>query len=329
MIVLNADEVRQALPMSQAIEAMRQAFMALASGNAELPLRSRITIPEREAVTLIMSARLAQAGMQSLAVKVVSVFPQNRELGLATTQGAVLVVDPTTGEPLALLEGSSLTAIRTGATAGAATDLLARQDSRVVSIIGAGVQGQTQLEAVCTVRQIERVWVYDPDAGRVRKMIERMSGEGPVPTDMRAAGSAAEAVRNADIICTATTALTPVLDDADVRAGTHINAVGTYRPDMQEIPSATIARSRVVVDSLEAIWAESGDLIKPWEEGMIGRDHVAAALGELFLDGHSVRVRDSDITVFKTVGVAVQDVAAAQVAWTNAQARGVGTKVSW
>src|ERR1041384_2432976 len=166
MLILNAEDVRRALPMKQAIEAMKDAYASLSGGTAVVPLRTRIAIPDSEALSLFMPAFVSSQGGNALAIKVVSLFPTNPSRGLAYIQAAVLVFDSETGQAIALLEGSSLTAIRTGAASGAAIDLLARQDSHVVAVFGAGAQGRTQLQAACTARKIPTAFIYDPDPNK-------------------------------------------------------------------------------------------------------------------------------------------------------------------
>ena len=306
---------------------MKRGYIALVNGNAEVPLRTRIPIPSQNAVNLFMPAYVQDKTGNALAVKIVSLYPNNPDLGLPFIQAAVLVLDPDTGKLVALLEGSSLTAIRTGAASGAATDLLSREDSRVAAIFGAGAQGRTQLEAICTVRDIEQVWLYDTDSTRVKSFIEEISGRSPIHADLRIAESPYQAVSNADIICCATTATSPVFSDADLKLGVHINAIGSYTPNMQEIPSATIVRALVVVDSLSATLAETGDLLRPIQEGLIDQDHIYAELGEIAQGSKPGRANADQITCFKSVGLAVQDAMAAQLALQNSEKMGLGQTV--
>jgi ornithine cyclodeaminase len=198
-----------------------------------------------------------------------------------------------------------------------------------LAVFGAGAQGRTQLEAVCTVRPIERVWIYDVDTARAEAMAAEMAGRGPIPQDVRVATSPREAVSEADVICTATTATQPVFADADLKPGVHINAIGAYTPDMVEVPPETVARALVVVDSREAALAEAGDLIQPLRAGLITPEHLAAELGEIVLGRKTGRRSAEQITLFKSVGVAVQDAVTAQVALENAQAQGLGQQVEW
>jgi ornithine cyclodeaminase len=328
MRVLNADDVRKALPMDVAIEAMRRAFAALSQGAAEVPARTHLPIRPHDGVTLVMSAFVDDAD-GALAVKVVSLFARNAERGLARLQAAVIALDPQTGRPAALLEGAALTAIRTGAASGLATELLARPDSHTAAVIGAGVQGRTQLEAVCTVRRIQAAWVYDPRPEQVRAFLEDVAGRGRIPGDVRAAADARQAVAEADVICTATTAATPVFSDADLKRGVHVNAVGSYQPHVQEIPAETICRSLLVVDSRQAALAETGDLIQPIRSGLLRAEHIHAELGELVLKRRARRTSAGQITLFKSVGVAVQDAAAARAALRRAEQQGLGSELAW
>ena len=222
-----------------------------------------------------------------------------------------------------------MTAIRTGAASGAAIDLLARRESHVLAIFGAGTQGRTQLEAACTARAIDRVLVYDPDPDKAKAFADEMAGRRPIPAAIRVASNAREAVEEADIICTATTSHTPVFEDEEVRAGTHISAVGAYTPEMQEIPAATIARARVVVDSRGACLEEAGDLLQPIGAGLFDASHIYAELGEIVLGRKSGRAETAEVTVFKSVGIAVQDAMAAQLALENAGRMKLGQEVSF
>ena len=328
MLVLTADDVRKALPMREAVEAMKRAYAAVSDGRVEMPLRARVPVAPHDALSLFMPAYARSEAGEALAVKVVSLFPQNPARNLAYIQAAVLVLEPDTGRALALLEGSSLTAIRTGAASGAAADLLARKDSRTAAVFGAGAQGRTQLEAACTVRHIEHAWIYDSDAKRLNLFVAEMAGKGPIPRDLRPGSSSAEALADADLVFTATTSLTPVFADRDLKPGVHISAVGSYTPEMQEIPPETVKRALVVVDARSAALVESGDLIKPIQSGLFGQDHVHAELGEIILGRRPGRQSPQETTYFKSVGIAAQDVIAAQLAVDNARRLGLGQEVT-
>lgn len=327
LTILNAQEVRSALPMSDAIEAMKVAFAQLSTGNAQFPLRSKLEIEAFDGITLIMPAYLSESN--DMAVKVVSVFPKNLAISEPTIYAAVLALDAATGRPLALMEGSTLTAIRTGAASGAATDLLAREDAKSVGLFGSGVQARTQLEAVCTARSIEKVYLFSIDRPGAEHFAKEMSAKSPIPPDIQVVDHPSEAVENADIICTATTSSTPVFSADALKPGTHINAVGAFTPEMQEIGADTISRSRVFVDSRAAALDEAGDLIIPINEGLIERDHIAGELGEIVLGKIQGRTEPGQVTLFKSVGVAVQDAIAAARAMQGALDQGLGTVVDF
>ncbi len=329
MLILNADEIRRALPMDEAIAAMKDAYASLSNGTAVVPLRTRLPIPNSDALSLFMPAYVRSEDSEALAIKVVSLFPTNPGRGLAYIQAAVLVFDPQTGRAMALLEGSSLTAIRTGAASGASIDLLAREESRVVAIFGAGAQGRTQLIAACTARNIESVFLFDSDPDKARTFAKEMAGKDRIPKNIHMATSSKEAIENADIICTATTSSMPVFDDRDVKPGTHISAVGAYTPEMCEIPSETVLRARVFVDSRTACMEEAGDLIQPIRAGLFGESHIHAELGEVVLGRKPGRENADEITFFKSVGIAVQDAVAAQTALRNALKMNIGRKVDF
>ena len=327
MLILNAHEVKMALPMAELIGGMKQAYASLSEGRAQVPLRTWLSIPPHDAMSIFMPAYVQTDETEALAVKVVSLFPNNPARGLSFIQAAVIVFEADTGRAIALLEGSSLTALRTGAGSGAAIDVLARPDSRTVAIFGAGAQGRTQLEAACTVRQIVKARVYDSDFDIAITFAKELAGQGRIPQDLTAATTAQEAVMDADIICTATTSTTPVFSDSDIKPGVHISAIGSYTPEMQEVPAMTIKRAKVVVDSRSAVLAESGDLIQPIQSGLITESHVFAELGEIILGKKPGRESSDEVTFFKSVGVAVQDAMAAQLAMKNSLQNNLGTEI--
>ncbi|SRR5581483_6501153 len=329
MLILTSADVRRALPMSEAIQAMKQAYASLSDRKADAPMRTRLPIPAHDALSLVMPAYVQAQTGEAFAVKVVSLFPQNPSHGLAYIQAAVLVFDPESGRALALLEGSSLTAIRTGAASGAAIDLLARKDSAVVAVFGAGAQGRTQLEAACTARKIQTAFVFDPNVDKAKRFAKEMAGTHSIPKDVRVAETAKDACEKADIICTATTSKTPVLEDKDLKPGTHISAVGAYTAEMQEIPAQTVLRAKVIVDSRAASLEEAGDIIQPLRAGLFDESHIHAEIGEIILGRKPGRQSNDEITFFKSVGIAVQDAMAAQVAIENARKMKLGQEVEF
>jgi ornithine cyclodeaminase/alanine dehydrogenase-like protein (mu-crystallin family) len=321
VLILSAAEVRRALPMPAVIASQRRAFAALATGQAVLPLRTPVPIPGEEAVTLFMPARVAG----DLGAKIVSIFPRNPARGLERIQGVVLLVDATTGRPLALMDATHLTALRTGAVSGLATDLLARPDARTAAILGSGVQAATQLLAVCAVRPIERARVFSRNPQHVAAFISRLQPE--VRAVLSPASSAAEAVRDADVVCAATTSATPVLAGEDLRAGTHVNGVGSYTTEAQEVDGATVRRAGMVfVDNRDAALAEAGDVVIPLRQGLIGEDDLVE-LGSVVVGSHPGRTSPDAVTFFKSVGLAVQDVTAGAEVLRRARELGLGVEV--
>lgn len=309
--------------MSEAIEGVKAGYAQLSAGRAQVPLRTPLKVSPDD-VTLIMPYYVPDDG-GALGLKLVSVFNSNTGRGLPLIHSVVMAVDPASGAPLALIEGGSLTAIRTGAASGAATDVLARPDAAVAAIFGSGVQARRQLEAVCTVRHIERVYVYS--LAGAEEFAAEMAGAGPIPDDIIIAQTPREAVTAADVICAATTTRTPVFDGRDLRPGTHVNGIGSYTPEMQEIDATTVRRARVFVDSVEAALAEAGDLIIPLNAGKIDRDHINTEIGEVIAGHKPGRASAEEITFFKSVGVSVQDAMAAQIILRNGPPLGLGATI--
>ncbi len=326
--LFSAQDVRQALPMAQAVDGMKAAYASVSTGQAVMPLRSHVGVAEQQGNTLIMPAYLPDEAAPSLAVKVVSVFPQNVQRGEPVIYGLVLALDAATGRPLAIMEGSALTAIRTGAASGAATDMLAREETAVAAIFGSGVQARTQLEAVCTVRPIQEVRIFSLAHEQAITLAAEMAGHGPIPANVRVVDTPEEAVRGADVICTATTSNTPVFDGRHLAPGAHINAVGAYLPTMQEVDPVTVRRALVVVDSRTAVLAEAGDLIIPLQSGDITEGHIHAELGEIISGSKPGRTSPQQITFFKSVGLAAQDAVAARIVLHNALAANLGTEAT-
>ncbi len=322
--VFSADEVRKALPMKEAVEAMKGAFKELSAREATVPLRTHIQMHDPEADVLVMSCyspRLRRVG-----VKFLTLHPENTKQGLPFIQASVMVVDALDGTPLALMNGGALTAIRTGAASGAATDMLARKDASRAAIFGSGIQAATQLQAVCSVRGIKSAKVYDVFPESAQSYANRMSEE--LGIDVSVAATPKEALAEAEVVCTATTSTTPVFDDADLMPGTHINAIGVYKPHEREIPAATVARAFIVVDEREAAWEESGELVLARDEGLIDESHVKAELGEIVAGTKTGRESDDQVTMFKSVGVANQDLSAATAVLERGAQMGLGTTVS-
>lgn len=323
ILILSAKEVATCLDMASAIEAMKGAFTQLSSHEAQVPLRTQMPIREAHGTALFMPVYLPRN--QQIGLKTVTVFGDNPRNNLPLIHAMVQILDATTGKPLAIMDGEILTAIRTGAASGLATDLLAHDDAHTVTIIGAGIQGRTQLEAVCAVRPIKTAHVISRSRESAQAFARQMSEELSIEVMVTDPETALAASR---VICTATTSLTPVFDDLMIKPGTHINGVGSYRPDMCEVPPETVKRARVFVDQIAGCCAEAGDLIQPISAGIITQEHIIAELGEVVPGKKPGRLTPHDITFFKSVGNAVQDLAVGTLILEKAKAMGLGTTVA-
>lgn len=313
--------------MKDAVELMKTAFLELTEGRALAPVRSVVEVNDDPSAMLMMPGYVPAAN--ALGFKVVNFFAGNpSKRDLPTIHAIVCLIDDVTGIPLGIMEGGYVTALRTGAVSGAASDLMARPNSKVLTVIGAGVQGVTQAAAVCAVRPIEKIYAVDTRPEQLERYRSVVESDWPeLASRVETTTDVAFAVAQADIICTATTARAPVFDDADLKPGTHINAVGAFTPEMQEIPPDTVVRSRIVIDNLDAILAEAGDLLKPMNDGLIAQSHFTTELGHLVAGTATGRADDEEITFFKSVGNAVQDVVVARFAVDQAAAQGIGTSI--
>jgi ornithine cyclodeaminase len=317
--------------MRGAIEMMKHVFSASSRGETISPLRTPVNMPDGSGVVLFMPAYVPRSTTAPAATgaKIVSVFGGNRERGIPTINAIVVLVNPATGEPLGLLEGATITALRTGAVSGAATDLMARRNSSVLAVIGAGAQGVTQAAAVCAVRDIEEIRVSDLGADARESFSRRLAVWAPeLANRVKPCDTAREAVSGADIICTATTSTQAVFEDGWLKPGAHINGIGAYTPTMQEVPDETIARARIVVDAVEATLHEAGDLIQAIERGAIGESDIQVELGHLVDGVASGRSADDEITFFKSVGNAIQDMIVSAAALQAAEGQGRGQRLS-
>jgi len=316
--ILSADDVRRAVDMPAAIAAMRAAFAALSGGRATVP--ARLALESDHGVTLFMPAHLTESG--SAGAKIVSVNPGNTAQGLPVIHAVVLALDPVTGRVRALMDGTWLTALRTGAIGGLAADLLAREDASVVALFGAGVQARTQLEAVRCVRSVTEVRVLSRSGTSADTLVDELEG-----VSARRVDDPDEAVRGADIVIAATTSVAPVFDGSRVEPGTHVTGIGSFTTEMREVDTALVTRARVVVDHREAVLAEAGDIVGPIREGAVDESVISAEIGEIVLGLAPARTSVEEITFFKSVGNAVQDVAVAARVLDVAEAEGFGLMV--
>lgn len=304
--VLTAQDVKQALSMPETIDVMEEAFIDLYQGGATVPIRTAMGIPNSENASLFMPVHLSST--KQLGVKVVTIFPENPKQQLPTIQALFFLMDATNGVPLAIMNGEYLTMLRTGAASGLATKLLAQKEASVLGIVGAGAQAETQLEAVCHVRPIEKILLLSQTVAESEQFIKRMGQRIPTKVEIVESSSA---MQNADVICTATSALNPVLNPQDIKPGCHINGIGSYKPNMCEVPHEVTAQAKVVVDNMEGCLKEAGDLIQPIEKGLLTKEDIHGELGALAAGKIAGRTSPNEITFFKSVGNAVQDLATA------------------
>ena len=322
VLVLSRSQVKSLLTMKESIDAVENAFCELARGTAAMPTRVSVPIPINEGWLGVMPAFLSHA--KSLATKVVTVYPHNStQRDLPNVLALVILNDTETGQVEAVMEGTYITAIRTGAVAGVATKYLARKDSTKLGLFGCGVQAGTQLEAVCQVRNIEIVRVYDSDKDRMQNFISKSPKLNIQPTN-----NPKEVVQESDVVVTATTSATPVFNGLDLKPGTHINAIGAFTPDTRELDDQTISRAKIVVDSLAAALEEAGDIVIPLKEGVIGRENIWAQLGEITAGLKPGRTSDDELTAFKSVGLGIQDAAVARLVFEKARDNHIGTEVT-
>lgn len=323
MLIINHAEVTSCLPMKECIPLMRDTLAALARGAAVQPLRTHIRAPGSGGILGVMPGYLEPAN--ALGIKVITVFPTEPGSTRDSHPGAVLLFDGKTGELLAVIEAGAITGIRTAAVSGVATDLLARPDAGDLAILGAGVQGMTHLESMLLVRPVRRVRIWNRTAERARRFVEMARERFGVAVDI--SGSIREAVSGADIICTATAAPTPILEAGWVSPGAHLNVAGSSIRTAREVDGALVARSALYVDRMESAVNEAGDYLLAVAEGAIPKDHVVGEIGEILTGAKPGRRSSSEITMFKSLGLAVEDVASARHIYQAAKRTGAGTEL--
>jgi ornithine cyclodeaminase len=326
VLVLNHQEVEQLLPMSECIDVMERAFVALARSEISQPLRTIFRPANAKGVMAMMPA--FRGGAEPLfGLKAICVFPGNAAIGKDAHQGAVILFDGTTGELRAVVNASAITAIRTAAVSGLATKVLANQDASTLAIIGAGVQARTHLEAIACVRQLARVRVAASRKQSAESFAHEMKAR--VHCDIEAVDSSEAAVRDAQIIVTATTSRDPVIQREWVAAGAHINAIGTFSPTARELDTATMVAGSLFVDRRESAFNEAGDYLLAAAEGAIGPENIRAELGDVLVEKHCGRTRHDEITIFKSLGLAMEDLAAAEYCYGKAMEINKGESVAW
>jgi ornithine cyclodeaminase len=330
IIVLKQNDMKSVFSMKDAIQADKDALELYSLGKSNVPLRVNINVPEYEGQSLYMPGYAA--GASALGVKIVSVYPKNIEKGLTSVPATMVLVNNETGEVCSLMDGTYLTRIRTGAVSGAATDVLARKDSKIFALFGTGGQAETQLEAVLTVRPIAEVRVFDISAERAADFASRMTEVlgSKFNTKIIPAKSSEQAVEGADIITSVTTTLKPTFNGKLVKKGAHINGVGSYTPQMQEIDEYIVTNAdKVYVDTRNGVLNEAGDFIIPIQKGIYSPDRLTGELGEVIAGKAPGRANDSEITFFKTTGSAVLDVVTARRIYESALRKNMGTLIEF
>lgn len=322
-ILLKREDVQQLLDMPSTIEILEQAFAELSAGRVNMPQRTVVKVEQGPGVALFMPAFIPQ--LSALGAKVVTVFGKNpAERDLPAVLGTIILLDTLTGVPVCIMEGGYLTAMRTGGVSGVATKFLARRSAKVHALFGAGVQAKAQAQAVAAVRQLERCVVFSVDPPEQQRVFADWVGKiTGVPTTF--AASAREAVEQCDILTLATSAANPVIEGTWIKPGTHINGIGSHAPTMREIDTATVIRSKVICDLTAACQAEAGDLMIPADNDQWSWERVHGDLGQVVSGAIAGRENEDEITLFKSVGLAVQDISVANHVFLKALADGVGT----
>ena len=314
--MISAGEIVGIVNMQQAIDIMGDIFGQLSEGKVIMPLRM---VSEIENLTLLYKPA-ASVQEKVVGIKILSQVENNRAIKMPVIQGLVFLIDLTDGRFLSLMDGTYLTAIRTGAASGLATRLLARKDANVAAIFGAGAQGRTQLMAIDAVYNPERVFIYDINETAIKDFTAEMQSKVKAKIIK---GENAD-LKEADVICTATGSEEPLFSINDIKQGVHINAIGSFKSNMQEIDPAIVASSKLYLDHKDSVIKESGDIIRPIESGIISEEHILGEIGDVVIGKVNGRLSDSDITLFKSVGTAVQDLAMAYAIYQYAEEKDIG-----
>ncbi len=323
MRIIDGDTVRQLISMPQVIKIIGELFLSVGRKETVLPHRTMVETSDGDDAVLFMPAYLPK--QDSLGVKVISIFPSNKERGIPTIHGALMLISAKTGEIIAVMDAAAITAMRTGAVSAVAADVLAIKSANRLGVFGAGIQARAQIDAIRQIRPIKEVTIYDPNMVVAKALAEELDTE---ECTFATASSPSDLVGWAHIIITATTATSPIFDGADLMPGTHISAIGAYKPEDREVDDATMTRSNVFVDAYDAAPTEAGEIIIPLNNGTITMADIKADLGELLLRQKQGRTSPEQITFFKSVGMAVQDMAVAKHVFDQAEAANLGTVVN-
>jgi alanine dehydrogenase len=323
MLVLSEKEVRRLIDVEELIDALERAHIQFSTGKAVMPVRQVVPLPEIKGRITSMPAYLSED--HALGMKVVTFFQENPNKNLPAILATIHLYSAATGKLEAVMDGTYITAIRTACASAVATKALANPNTPVLGVLGAGVQADSHIRALCKVREIKSIKVYSPSGKSARKLKEEL--EPVVKIKIDPVKTAEEAVRDTDLLVTATTAKEPIVNCDWLKPGVHINAVGSHRPDLREIDGATIKRAKVFVDSRDAIMAECGDVLLAIKEGAITESHASIEIGEVLAGKKSGRTKPEEVTLYKSVGIAIQDVAAAQLVYRKALRENAGVNV--
>jgi ornithine cyclodeaminase len=303
-LFVTKEKIASLLPMDECIDVMEKMFRSLAAGECLQPLRNIMWLPDSSGVLGMMPGHASKLGV--MGIKVITVFHANSEAGLPSHQGVVMLFDAKNGQPLMFFDALEITAIRTAAASAVATKLLSRKNSSTLAIIGSGEQAKRHIEAMLLVRDIKKINLWSRNEKNAKHLANILSGEYNIPVHIK--NNVQQAVENADIICTVTSSKEPVIMGDWIAAGTHINAVGSSTPAARELDTATIVRSKLFTDRYESLFNEAGDFLIPKKENAVTDEHVKGELGEVLLNTKKGRENDDEITLFKSLGIAAEDI---------------------
>ena len=303
-LFINKEKIASLLPMEECIEVMEKMFRSLAAGECLQPLRNIMRLPDGSGVLGMMPGHAAKLGV--MGIKVISVFHANKEAGFPSHQGIVMLFDAKNGQPLMLFDALEITAIRTAAASAVATKLLSRENSATLAIIGSGEQAQRHIEAMLLVRNIKHINLWSRNENNAKHLVNELSAEYNIPIHIKK--NVQQAVEHADIICTVTASKEPVVMGDWIAAGTHINAVGSSTAATRELDTTAIVRSKLFTDRYESLFNEAGDFLIPKKEGAVTDEHAKAEIGEILSRAKKGRENDEEITVFKSLGIAAEDI---------------------
>ena len=327
VLVLTREDIKKVFSMKDAIDAAKEALVIYSEGKSEVRLRVNLDIPKHGGQSLFMPAYIED--LEAVGVKIISIFPRNPQLGKPSAPAQMVLLDGRTGEVTAIINGTYLTQLRTGAVQGAATEALARKDAKIAALIGTGGQAATQLEAMLCVRDLKEVRVVGRDFEKTKAFAREMQRQLAVyNADIVPVERSEQAVDGADIITTVTTSRVPTFDGELVKEGAHVNGIGSYTPDARELDETIITKADgIFFDTKEGVLEEAGDIIIPLRKGIISEKNFNGELGQVITGKIPGRLKDSDITLFKCVGMAALDLVAAHRVYKKAVEKGIGQQL--